>query len=196
VSFAGTDSFVVILLSWFNEQTATDVKELRSSWSVVFVVVVFNDLDLVLGDPVRSHAPMPPALRAAAQSASPLFVAVDAAGAAARYDALIYVSASAPRGAGVVVDDDAPLGPAITGIAAADATVGRPGAVAFCAVAGAPGGRLLVSAAGALGGDYEDVRAVGDAAAAGVARAVAAGAKRPCVVFSCSCVLGLGRYRC
>lgn len=42
-----------------------------------------------------------------------------------------------------------------------------------------PGGRLVLAPTGPLGRDHDDVRRVGDAAAAGMRRAVKAGAKRP-----------------
>lgn len=74
------------------------------------------------------------------------------------------------------------LKPAIDKAKEIDAVVGE--GVSLLAVDEAPGRRVVLSPTGPLGRDYDDVRRFADAAKAGLDRAVAAGAKRPCVVVN------------
>lgn len=78
------------------------------------------------------------------------------------------------------------LGPAIAGAieaaARVDAALAGKCAPFVLPAPGAPGGRAVVAPMSALDEDTEDVRAVAEAAAAAMTRAVAAGARRPLLV--------------
>lgn len=74
------------------------------------------------------------------------------------------------------------LGAAARQALAVDAALGAQ--VGLVPAAGAPGGRLVLSPTGPLDRDHDDVRRFGDAAAVGLRRAVAAGARRPLLVVA------------
>jgi leucyl aminopeptidase len=97
-----------------------------------------------------------------------------------RFDALILVAPSATVGHAVV---DA----AIARASALDLRVGRE--VQLIPASELAGGRLIFAPTGPLDRDYDDVRRVADAAAAGMKRARDAGAKSPLLWVS-----GAGRY--
>eukprot|EP01094_Clydonella_sp_ATCC50884_P022193 TRINITY_DN5055_c0_g1_i1.p1 TRINITY_DN5055_c0_g1~~TRINITY_DN5055_c0_g1_i1.p1 ORF type:complete len:520 (-),score=167.39 TRINITY_DN5055_c0_g1_i1:146-1705(-) len=103
-----------------------------------------------------------------------------AAVASGEYDATVVVCG--PDG----VPEGAPVfGAAVASAAKVDKSVGKKGAVFLCADASAAcGGRLIVSGTGPLGRDFDDVRRVADAAAAGASRAKASGASKLLFVLS------------
>ncbi|MCC6525674.1 MAG: aminopeptidase [Polyangiaceae bacterium] len=103
--------------------------------------------------------------------------------ASSAHDALVVV-VHAPHAAHA-----ATLGPvasaAVAALGRADATFAKGQAPAsLLPWPTAPGGRVVVAALGALDEDTDDVRAVSEAAAAAVARAVAAGARHPLLAVS------------
>lgn len=102
-----------------------------------------------------------------------------------RFDALVWVSPDATSG---VTALDGPLNTA----ARVDARAGKD--VSLLPAEGVPGGRLVWAPTGPLNRDYDDVRQVGDAARAGVERAVKAGARAPLVAFTSVPADGLYRH--
>jgi len=94
------------------------------------------------------------------------------------YDALVVIAPS-PL-AQNLASLPAKLSAAVTDAIAADAALGR-GKCAPCVVAcpAAPGGRLVIATTNSLVDDLDDVRQIGEATSAAIARAVDAGAKRP-----------------
>jgi leucyl aminopeptidase len=98
----------------------------------------------------------------------------------ARFDALVLVAGSTPTGS-------APVDAAISRAATLDLRVGRE--VTLVPAPEIAGGRLIYAPTGPLDRDYDDVRRVADAAAAGMERAREAGAKSPLLWVS-----GAGRF--
>jgi leucyl aminopeptidase len=99
---------------------------------------------------------------------------------ATRFDALVIV-APAPI---ATTAAKLPLGEAIlaaiTAAAAADASLARgPRPPVVLAVPGAPGGRVILAPTAALSDDIDDARAIAEATAAAITRAVDAGATAP-----------------
>ncbi|MET0339870.1 MAG: leucyl aminopeptidase family protein [Polyangiales bacterium] len=92
-----------------------------------------------------------------------------------RFDALVVVGAG-PR------TEHAPLDAAIARARDLDARVGLD--VLLIAAADVAGGRFVFAPTGPIDRAYDDVRRVGDAARAGVARAKAAGARRPLLLVT------------
>lgn len=101
------------------------------------------------------------------------------AAAIADHDALVIVAPSP------IADFAATLGPAakaaVTGALGADASLARARAAVVVPAPGVPGGRVVLAPMGALTDDTDDARAIAEASAAAIARAVDAGARRPLV---------------
>lgn len=97
------------------------------------------------------------------------------------HDALVVVG---PAPCVAAVGKYAPVADALERAIAADATLGKAHAPVVLAVAEAPGGRVVVGATTPLTDETEDVRSIAESAFAGVARAVAAGARNPVVSIS------------
>lgn len=107
---------------------------------------------------------------------------------AGAYDATVVVC-----GPGGVVDAELPFFAAVDAAAKVDKSVGKKGAAFLAADAAvACGGRLVVSGTGPVNRDFDDVRRVAEAAAAGAARAKKAGATR--LLFVLSGVPAEGEY--
>ena len=92
------------------------------------------------------------------------------------YDAVVLVIAPGEARCGVAKLDDV-----VNRARAADAAIDR--GTTVLPVEGIPSGRLVLAATGPVDRDADDVRRFADAAAQGVERARAAGAKRPMVVL-------------
>ncbi len=92
------------------------------------------------------------------------------------YDALVVVAPS------VTPDLPRQIRPAVDVAAAVDTAFGQ--GVSFLVTDLAPGRRLVFSGTGSLAGDTDDVRSIGEAAGRGLARARAAGARRPVLLFA------------
>lgn len=122
-----------------------------------------------------------PDVRAVAPSALPALLSA----AATTFDAVVVVG-QGPLSRSAAIEATAPaLLPLLAAAEATDAALSqaRPG-VAVVAAPQLPGGRLVVSLTDALDRDIADVRSFGAAAAAGILRASAAGAKAPLVVVA------------
>lgn len=105
----------------------------------------------------------------------------------AGFDCLVVVGDD-PNALGDSLQD---LAPAVAAYSRADATATKGGST-FLLPSG-PHGRLVFANAGQLNRDYDDLRQVYDAAGAGIARALAAGAKRPLLTVGRLGTLPTGR---